>query len=191
VNIIIAGERSGTIRDAFARLGHNAWSCDLERSATKGQHYQGSWRDINFSSFDLLIAHPVCTHLAVSGARHFEAKRADGRQQAAILEFMFLANAPVAMKSIEQPISIMSRLYRKPDQIIQPWQHGHGETKATCLWLTGLPKLTPTNIVDGRDARIHRMPPSPDRAALRSVTYQGIADAMAMQWGGYVLEKAA
>jgi hypothetical protein len=187
LNVIIAGECSGTIRDAFAALGHNAWSCDLKPSSSPGgQHYQGSWRDIHWPSFDLLIAHPVCTHLAVSGARHFAEKRADGRQQAAIAEFLFLANAPVAMKAIEQPVSIMSSLYRKPDQIIQPWQFGHGETKATCLWLTGLPKLIPTNIVDGREARIHRMPPSPGRAALRSVTYSGIAEAMALQWGGQV-----
>jgi hypothetical protein len=187
LNVIIAGECSGTIRDAFAALGHNAWSCDLKPSSSPGgQHYQGSWRDIHWPSFDLLIAHPVCTHLAVSGARHFAEKRADGRQRAAIAEFLFLANAPVAMKAIEQPVSIMSSLYRKPDQIIQPWQFGHGETKATCLWLTGLPKLIPTNIVDGREARIHRMPPSPGRAALRSVTYSGIAEAMALQWGGQV-----
>lgn len=183
MNVIIAGECSGITRDAFAARGHNAWSCDLKPSKRPGQHYQGSWRDIEWSFFDLLIAHPECTHLAVSGAKHFAAKRADGRQQAAIEEFLYLANAPVAMKCIENPVCIMSTIYRKPDQIVQPWQFGHGETKATCYWLTGLPKLEPTNIVEGREARIHRMAPSEDRAEKRSATYIGIANAMADQWG--------
>ena len=195
LNIIIAGEESGTIRDAFAALGHNAWSCDLQPSRTPGQHYQGSWHDIHWPSFDLLIAHPVCTHLAVSGSKHFPAKRADGRQQAAIDEFMFLANAPVAMKCIEQPISIMSARYRKPDQIVQPWQFGHESFKATCFWLTGLPKLAYTDVLTppakGTDehkrwSHIHREPPGPNRARNRSVTFAGIAGAMATQWGGQV-----
>lgn len=131
----------------------------------------------------MIIAHPPCTDLAVSGARHFERKRKDGSQQRSIDFFMQIANCKIEKKCIENPISIMSTIYRKPDQIIQPWQFGHGETKATCLWLTGLPLLTATNIVDGRDQKIHRMPPSPDRWKLRSKTYQGIADAMAEQWG--------
>ena len=203
MNVIIAGECSGTIRDAFAALGHNAWSCDLKPSTSPdGQHYQGSWRDIYWPSWDLLIAHPVCTHLAVIGAAHFKAKRADGRQQAAIAEFEYLANAPVAMKAIEQPISIMSRLYRKPEQIIQPHQYGHDASKSTCLWLTGLPKLIGTadiapRIVNGRprwanqtNSGQNKLGPSAERAALRSVTYQGIADAMAMQWGGYLARLA-
>jgi hypothetical protein len=198
LSIIVAGECSGTIRDAFARRGHNAWSCDIKPSAKPGQHYQGSWHDIHWPSFDLLIAHPVCTHLAVSGAAHFAAKKADGRQQAAIDEFMFLANAPVRMKAIEQPISIMSSLYRKPDQIIQPHQFGHDASKSTCLWLTGLPNLLGTNnfpprIVNGKsrwsnqtNSGQNKLGPSDERAALRAVTYQGIADAMAVQWGGQV-----
>lgn len=186
-NMIVAGECSGITRDAFAAMGWNAWSCDLKPSKRPGQHWQGSWRDIEWSFFDLLIAHPECTHLAVSGSRWFAEKRADGRQQAAIDEFMWLATEPhkqnPAIKScIEQPISIMSTIYRKPDQIVQPWQFGHGETKATCYWLKGLPKLVPTDVVGGREARIHLMAPGPDRAEKRSETYQGLANAMASQW---------
>jgi len=134
-----------------------------------------------------MIAHPPCTHLSVSGARHFENKKYNGSQAAAISFFMQLATAPIPRIAIENPVCIMSSLYRKPDQIIQPWQFGHGETKATCLWLKKLPALQPTEIVEGRDSRIHRMPPSPDRWKLRSTTYQGIADAMARQWGAPVL----
>ncbi len=130
-----------------------------------------------------MIAHPPCTDLAVSGARWFPAKRADGSQQRSIDFFLALANAPIDRICIENPICIMSRLYRKPDQIIQPWQFGHGETKATCLWLKNLPKLIPTNIVEGREAKIHRMPPGPNRWKERSRTYEGIAKAMAEQWG--------
>jgi hypothetical protein len=128
-----------------------------------------------------MIAHPPCTHLAVSGARWFKDKKRE--QMEAIEFFMALAEAPIARKCIENPISIMSNAFRKPDQIIQPWQFGHGETKATCLWLTGLPLLVPTDIVPGREAKMHRMPPGPNRWKLRSKTYQGIADAMAEQWG--------
>ena len=138
-------------------------------------HDVGKW--------DLLIAHPPCTHLAVSGARHFADKRMDGRQQAAISFFMRLAKADVPRIAIENPVSIMSTFYRKPDQIIHPWQFGHGETKATCLWLKGLPPLVPTEIVGGREARVHRLPPGENRWRERSVTYQGVAKAMAEQWG--------
>jgi hypothetical protein len=141
--------------------------------------------------FDLMIAHPPCTHLAVSGARHFAEKRADGRQQAAIDFFMALVRAPIKYKAIENPICIMSSMYRKPDQIIQPWQYGHGETKATCLAKDMSPLLTPTNIVNGRDQRIWKMSPGPNRAKLRSITYQGIASAMADQWGDYLLKMEA
>lgn len=195
MNVIIAGECSGITREAFRRLGHNAWSCDLKPSKIPGQHYQGSWRDIEWSFFDLLIAHPECTHLAVSGAKHFRAKRADGRQQSAIDEFMFLANAPVAMKCIENPVCIMSTVYRKPDQIIQPHMFGHPEFKATCYWLTNLPKLTATNRLQvperGTDewkawSRVHREPPGPDRAEKRSESFANVSEAMAMQWGGQV-----
>ena len=131
-----------------------------------------------------MIAHPPCTHLAVSGARHFKAKQESGVQQQALDFVQMLLNSPIDKICLENPISIISSKIRKPDQIIQPWQFGHGETKATCLWLKGLPKLVPTNIVEGREQRIHKMPPSPTRWKERSRTYQGIADAMAEQWGG-------
>jgi len=130
-----------------------------------------------------MIAHPPCTHLAVSGARHFAAKREDGRQAAALDFVRKLMDAPIPRICIENPISIISSAIRKPDQIIHPWQFGHGETKATCLWLKGIPPLVPTNIVEGREARVHRMAPGPNRWKERSRTYQGIADAMAAQWG--------
>lgn len=200
MNVIIAGECSGITRDAFAARGHNAWSCDLKPSKRPGQHWQGSWRDIDWSFFDLLIAHPECTHLAVSGAAHFAAKRADGRQQAAIEEFMWLANAPVPMKCIENPVCIMSTLYRKPDQIIQPHQFGHPEFKATCYWLTGLPKLIPTDPLPIPERgtpewraweRKHRLGPSPDRAEKRSESFANVAEAMADQWGRLEARSAA
>jgi len=129
-----------------------------------------------------MIAFPPCTHLASSGARWFPEKRADGRQQEAIDFFMEMVNAPIPRIAIENPVGIMSTEYRTPDQYIQPWEYGHGETKKTCLWLKGLPPLEPTNIVPGRADRIHKMGPSPDRSQKRSVTYAGIADAMAAQW---------
>jgi hypothetical protein len=159
-------------------------SCDLLPTDAPGPHHQGDVFDILGDGWDLMIAHPPCTHLAVSGARHFAAKQASGVQQEALAFVQRLMDAPIARIAIENPISIISSRIRKPDQIIQPWQFGHGETKATCLWLKNLPKLTPTNIVDGRSDRIRKMPPSPDRWKLRSTTYQGIADAMAQQWGG-------
>jgi site-specific DNA-cytosine methylase len=137
----------------------------------------------------MMIAHPPCTHLAVSGARYFAEKRADGRQQEALGFVAWLLAAPIPMIALENPVGIISSYVRKPDQIIQPWQFGHGETKATCLWLKGLPLLVPTNIVEGRADKIHKMPPSPDRWKARSRTYQGIADAMAQQWGN--IEKEA
>jgi hypothetical protein len=168
---------------AFLWWGPEAMSCDLLPTEAPGPHYQGDVRDVLDYPWDLMIAHPPCTDLSVSGARHFEAKRLDGRQQESASFFMMLAKADIPRIVIENPVCVMSTLWRKPDQIIQPWQFGHGETKATCLWLKGLPKLTPTNIVDGREARIHKMPPSADRWKLRSETYQGIAQAMADQWG--------
>ena len=134
--------------------------------------------------WNLIIAHPPCTHLSSSGARWFEAKRRDGRQQKAIDFFMLFVNCACEMVAIENPVGIMSTVYRKPDQIIQPWQFGHGESKATCLWLKGLPELIPTEIVGGREQRVWRMGPSPERAKNRSKTYTGIAKAMAEQWGG-------
>lgn len=183
MRVLVACEFSGAVRDAFVRAGHYAVSCDLLPSETVGEHYQYDVRKVLYNGWDLMIAHPPCTDLAVSGARHFAAKRADGRQQAALDFVRALMDAPIPRICIENPISIISSQIRKPDQIIQPWQFGHGETKATCLWLKGLPKLQPTNVVDGREARIHRMAPSPTRWKERSKTYQGIADAMASQWG--------
>ena len=183
MKILIACEYSGVVRDAFIKLGHDAISCDLLPTDSPGPHYQGDVRDLIDYPFDLMIAHPPCTHLSVSGARHFVEKRIDGRQQTAVSFFMMLAKCDIPMIAIENPVCIMSSLYRKPDQVIQPWQFGHGETKATCLWLKGLPLLKPTNIVEGREQRIHKMPPSSDRWKERSKTFQGIADAMAMQWG--------
>lgn len=183
MRVLIACEYSGRVRDAFRSLGHDAVSCDLLPTDVPGPHYQGDVLNIIHDEWDLMIAHPPCTHLAVSGARHFAAKRADGRQQEAIEFFLSLARAPIPRIAIENPVCIMSSVWRKPDQTIQPWQFGHGETKATCLWLKNLPHLVPTNIVDGREPRIHRMPPSDDRWKLRSETYTGIAKAMGEQWG--------
>lgn len=163
--------------------GHDAWSCDLYETAEDGSpwHRAGDAARIAGEGWDLMIAHPPCTHLAVSGARWFKEKE---QEQAEALEFVRqLMAAPIERICIENPISIISSRIRKPDQIIQPWQFGHGETKATCLWLKNLPKLTPTNIVEGREAKVHRMSPGPDRWKERSRTYQGIADAMAAQWG--------
>ena len=184
MKVLVACEFSGTVRDAFIARGHDAISCDLLPSDRPGPHYQGDVFDIIGNGYDLMIAHPPCTHLAVSGARHFPAKRADGRQQKAIDFFMRLAQADIPRIAVENPVCIMSTIWRKPDQIIQPWQFGHGETKATCLWLKGLPPLRHTQIVEGRENRIHRMPPSADRWKERSRTFQGIAEAMADQWGG-------
>ena len=185
MRVLIACEYSGRVRDAFIALGHEAISCDLLPTDADGPHYQGSLFDVIDYPWDLMIAHPPCTDLAVSGSRHFEAKKKDGRQYASVAFFMQLVRRSdhIPMTAIENPVCIMSSLYRKPDQIIHPWQFGHGETKATCLWLKGLPLLEPTSIVDGRENRVHRMPPSADRWKLRSTTYQGIADAMASQWG--------
>lgn len=183
MKVLIACEYSGRVRDAFIARGHDAMSCDLLPTDSPGPHYQGDVLDIINDGWDLMIAHPPCDHLAVSGARWFKEKRADGRQQAAIEFFLRLAHADIPKIALENPISIMSTHYRKPDQIIQPWWFGHGETKSTCLWLKGLPLLVPTNIVDGREARVHKLPPSKDRWKLRSTTYHGVAEAMAQQWG--------
>lgn len=183
MRILVACEFSGVVRQAFRDKGHDAWSCDLLPADDNSPfHFQGDVLDIlKVTDWDLMIAHPPCTHLAVSGARWFKGKIVE--QQEAKEFFMMLVNADIPKIAIENPIGIMSNNYRKPDQIIQPWQFGHGETKATCLWLKGLPKLMPTNVVDGREARIHKMPPSKDRWKLRSITYQGIAEAFANQWG--------
>lgn len=216
VKVLVACEFSGVVRDAFARRGHEAWSCDLLPTESPGNHIQGDVLHHLSGGWDLMIAHPPCTHLSSSGARHFSAKRADGRQQQGIDFFMAFTRSGIARVCIENPIGIMSTVHRKPDQIIQPWQFGHTESKATCLWLTGLPKLIPTKVMtpewkknpDGtdwtcakgkRESLAHARPqtrwsnqtasgqnklgPSPDRWKLRSITYQGIAEAMAEQWG--------
>jgi site-specific DNA-cytosine methylase len=182
MRVLIGCEFSGTVRDAFTARGHYAMSCDLLQSKTPGPHYQGDIFDLIDDGWDLAIFHPPCTHLAVSGARHFAEKRADGRQQSALEFVRRLMDCNIPKWALENPVSIISSHIRKPDQIIQPWMFGHGETKATCLWLKNLPLLTPTNIVQGRYARIHRMPPSPERWAKRSETYPGIAEAMSTQW---------
>ena len=189
MRVLVACECSGTVRDAFIARGHDAMSCDLKETEVPGPHYKGDVRNIlfGFDEWDLVIAHPPCTHLAVSGARWFPEKRADGRQKEAIDFFMLfalLSDARPGLKvAIENPVGIMSSEYRKPDQYIQPWQFGHGEVKKTGLWLYNLPRLVPTNIVEGREPRIWKMGPSEDRARERSRTYSGIAKAMAEQWG--------
>lgn len=181
MRVLIACEFSGIVREAFRAKGHNAWSCDIIESEIMGQHIIADALDIINDGWDLMIAHPPCTHLAVSGARYFKDKV---KQQEEALDFVrALMSAPIHKIAIENPISVMSTKIRKPDQIIQPWMFSHGEVKATCLWLKGLPKLIPTNIVEGREARIHKMPPSKDRWKNRSRTYVGISEAMADQWG--------
>lgn len=202
MRVLVACEFSGRVRDAFRALGHNAYSCDLLNTETPGPHYHGDVLEFldSDSEWDLMVAFVPCDHLAVSGARWFAEKRASGVQRKAIEFFLKIWNAPIDKICIENPIGIMSgkRNYLKehfPDlyekakvlpkpQIIQPWQFGHGETKATCLWLKNLPKLVPTNIVEGREQRVHKMAPGPNRAKDRSRTYPGIAAAMAEQWGG-------
>jgi len=221
MKILIACEFSATVREAFKLKGHEAWSCDILPTEIPGLHYHGNVEDILYDKWDMIIAFPPCTHLAVSGARYFAQKRADGRQQQGIDFFMQFVNVDCQKVVIENPIGIMSTIYRKPDQIIQPYEYGHSESKKTCLWLKGLPKLIPTKIMepvwrknpDGTDYRDkngkgsryseqhynpqawakirwanqtpsgqNKLGPSPDRAKIRSITYQGIADAMVDQW---------
>jgi hypothetical protein len=181
MNVLVACEFSGIVRDAFIKRGHNALSCDKLPTERPGPHYQGDVMDIiDMGCWDLMIAHPPCTYLAVSGARWWANRKQE--QEEALQFVQRLMDANIKKIVIENPIGIISTRIRKPDQIIQPWMFGHGETKATCLWLKNLPKLYPSNIVSGRDDRIHRMPPGPNRGRERSRTYQGIADAMAKQW---------
>jgi site-specific DNA-cytosine methylase len=180
MKVLVACEYSGIVRDAFIARGHDAISCDLLPTERPGPHYEGPVEDIINSGWDLMIAHPPCTHLSVSGARWFEEKQA--AQQDALNFVRYLMRSRIPRICIENPVSIISSHIRRPDQIIQPWQFGHGETKTTCLWLKNLPPLVPTHVVTGREARIHRMPPGPDRWKERSRTYQGIAEAMAEQW---------
>ena len=191
MRVLVACEFSGIVRDAFSARGHDAWSCDLLPSERRGQHMRIPIQEViqdNISitrdwsdKWELMVAFPPCTHLAGSGARWFQFKR--GEQLAALDFIRLLLAAPIPRIALENPVGIISTRIRKPDQIIQPWMFGHGETKATCLWLKNLPPLVPTNVVEGRVARVHLEPPSPDRWKNRSRTYQGIADAMADQWG--------
>jgi hypothetical protein len=190
MKVLIACEFSGRVRDAFIRKGHDAISCDILPSESAGPHYQGNILRLlsmpKTTPFDLMIAHPPCTRLCNSGVMWLKKRNLwhDMRRGAEFFKTLMDANIPKI--AIENPIMhkyAVEIIGRRQDQIIQPWQFGHGETKATCLWLKGLPKLKPTNIVDGREQRLHKLPPSKDRAKLRSLTFQGIADAMADQWG--------
>lgn len=179
--MLIACEFSGIVREAFRREGHDAWSCDLLPSEIDGQHLIAPVQNVLKDQWDLMIAHPPCTYLAVSGARWFKNRQKEQREA---LDFVrMLMDSSIKRICVENPVSIISTKIRKPDQIIQPWQFGHGETKGTCLWLKNLPLLRPTNVVSGRANRIHREPPSKDRWKNRSRTFQGIAQAMAEQWG--------
>jgi hypothetical protein len=179
MKVLIACEFSGIVREAFRNNGHYTWSCDLLPTEIPGPHIQGDILQVLSQQWDLMIAFPPCTHLAVSGARWFKEKPFE---QAQAIEFVKkLAAAPIAKIAIENPIGVLSTKWRKPDQIIQPWQFGHGETKATCLWLKGLKKLVPTNIVGGRYPRVHYASPGPERWKSRSRMLLGIADAFT-QW---------
>lgn len=184
MRVLVACEYSGVVRDAFRARGHDAWSCDLLDTEVEGPHFK---QDIGVilahgMHWDLMIAHPPCTHLSVSGARWFKEKVNEQREALDFVRFL-LGFGTIDRIALENPISVISSKIRKPDQIIQPWQFGHGETKATCLWLKNLPKLVPTNIVEGREAKVHKMSPGPDRWKERSRTYKGIAEAMTQQWG--------
>jgi site-specific DNA-cytosine methylase len=192
MRVLVACEYSGTVRDAFRAVGHDAWSCDLlPTDADPAFHYQGDVSDIIDDDWDMMIAHPPCTHLAVSGARWFKDKQSE--QQLALMFVQNLMDADIPRIVIENPVSIISSHIRKPDQIIQPWQFGHEATKTTCLWLKGLPKLQPTNVVGKGNRHVtksgkslpewYNLPPSPDRWKVRSATFKGIAEAMAQQWG--------
>lgn len=191
MKILVACEESQAVTIEMRRLGHEAYSCDIEpcSGGHPEWHLQQDVIPLLTQKWDMILAFPPCTHLAVSGARWFAAKRADGRQQNAIDFFMRFANSDCPRIAIENPVGIMSTVWKKPDQIIQPWQFGHGETKKTCLWLKGLPPLISTEIVEGREQRIWKMPPSEDRAKNRAKTFPGIARAMAEQWAGDIREE--
>jgi hypothetical protein len=194
--VLVACEFSGTVRDAFARRGWDAWSCDLLPSETPGNHYQCDVRDVLRQRWDLLIAHPPCTYLAVSGL-HWNVRRPEraALTEDAIRFVQTLWAAPIRYKALENPIGCLSTRWRKPDQIIQPWQYGHDASKATCHWLDNLPLLQPTDVLPGgKSARRanqtasgqNKLGPSPDRWKLRSLTYPGIAEAYAAQWGAHI-----
>lgn len=184
MKILVACEFSGIVREAFTALGHEAWSCDLRPTEIPGNHYVGDVRDIIYEGWDLMIAHPPCTYLAVSGNRWMKDNPARERKQRQALNFVrFLLNAPIERIALEQPKSVVSGKICRPTQTIQPWQFGHGEVKQTNLWLKNLPPLSPARIVRGRVARVHREGPGPNREKNRSRTFPGIARAMAKQWG--------
>lgn len=204
--VLVACEFSGIVREAFRRNGYDAWSCDiLDSEDNSPYHIKGDVSSILGDGWDAMVAHPPCTYLTVAGARWFyhpddkhlpvDERRPHPRypdrrqQQEDALDFvrMFM-NAPIKHIAIENPISVISTRIRKPDQIVQPWMFGHGETKQTCLWLKNLPHLKPTNIVEGREGKIHMMPPGPERWRERSRTFTGIGDAMGKQWGDYIRE---
>ena len=201
MKVLVACEESQEVCKAFRELGHEAYSCDIEpcSGGHPEWHLQCDALEMLKLQWDMIIAHPPCTHLSSSGARWFPEKRADGRQQQSIDFFMSFTQADCPHIAVENPVGIMSTQYRKPDQIIQPWMFGHPEKKATCLWLKGLPKLEPTNDVSAymrtlpksRQERLHYLPPGPDRARIRSRTFPGIAKAMAEQWGGSCDEESA
>ncbi len=182
MRVLVACEFSGRVRDAFTERGHDAVSCDFLPSETEGKHYQGDMFDLNFSRFDLIIAHPPCTAICVSGNRYYSGtqERLDG---ASFISKIW--SIPVDRLVIENPVGVINTLIPEMPvpEYIQPWQFGHGETKKTGLWLRGVSSLSPTDIVEGRKDRVHKMSPSAERSKLRSITYQGIADAMAHQWG--------
>lgn len=191
MKILVACEYSGVVRDAFIARGHEAISCDILPTEKEGPHYLGNVLDILHDGWDMMIAHPPCTHLAVSGAKWFKYKQKE--QEEALGFVQVLLDAPIEKICLENPVSVISSKIRKPDQIIQPWQFGHAATKTTCLWLKNLPKLVPTNIVGKGNFVItkggrklpewYNLPPSEDRSKIRSRTFEGIAEAMAEQWG--------
>jgi len=190
MRVLVACEYSGRVRDAFLALGHDAWSCDLletescDTDEKASRHLLGNVYDFLYDEWDLMIAHPPCTYLSVAGARWMKTDPTRQQKQNEALAFVLdLMEAPIDRICIENPVSVISTRIRKPDQIINPWEYGHGETKKTCLWLKNLPKLVPTDIVEGREAKVHRMAPGPNRWKDRSRTYQGIANAFALQWG--------
>lgn len=186
LRVLVGFEFSGRVRDAFIKEGHDAISCDLLDTERPGPHLKMDIKEAieKHGPFDLAIFHPPCTHLAVSGARWFKNKRREQKEALELVRWLLAVDIPYI--ALENPVSVISSQIRKPDQVVQPWMFGHGETKATCLWLYGLPKLKPTRVVKGRKGRIHNEPPGPDRWKNRSRTLPGIARAMAKQWGEYV-----
>ena len=192
MRILVACEFSGVVREAFSALGHEAWSCDLLPTEIPGNHYQGDIRDILYSGWDLMVAHPPCTRLCNSGVRWLAERNLWQEMREASEFFKLILNAPIAKIAVENPIPhkyAVEIIGRKYDQVIQPYQFGHGETKATCLWLKGLPFLESTNIVEGREQRIHKMSPGKNRSHERSRTYTGVANAMAAQWAGCLTQR--